>query len=135
GLQRVLIFNHPGGAGSSIRRTGEYRDPRIAHSVGCQNLLPFGIKGHSAQSSHGGQRSALGGAVDHPQRRDVALSLSGKYCGDMVFPTGDPQLVVLGVNSDSGGAFQVCGWPCEYPLRRYIAIAVSINKADGIVTA
>ncbi len=73
--------------------------------------------------------------MDHPQRRHVALSLSGKYCGDVIFPTGDPQLVVPGVDSDSGGAFQVCGRPCEDPDRRYIAIGVGVKKEDGIISA
>jgi len=48
GLQCFLTLDHASGERSSIRQPGEYRDPRIAHSVRRQNFLPFRIKSNSA---------------------------------------------------------------------------------------
>jgi hypothetical protein len=41
--QSVLTGNLSGGLSASIRRPGECRNLRVAHSVGDQNLLPLAI--------------------------------------------------------------------------------------------
>src|SRR5262249_53684801 len=78
-LKSCLAFNHSDCGGIPIRRTGECRNPWMAHSIGRQDLLPLWVVRQAAGSPKCCQCSILGGAADHAERSYITLSCSGKH--------------------------------------------------------
>ena len=76
-LERCLAFNVSERTGISIRRTGEYRDPRMGHSVRNQDLFTLWVPVHSAGGSEACWCDIFGSAADIADGGYIALSRSG----------------------------------------------------------
>src|SRR5437867_5564808 len=118
-----------------IRQPGEYRDSRIGHSVGHENLFAHRIVGDAARIPDARGRRAIRRPAHDAQRRGVTSGRAAKDHRRVFLGTGCPDFVILEINEEPDGFFELRRGTFDFPERGHITVRRPAEHQNGIAAA
>ena len=118
----------------SLRQTGEGRNPRMAHSVGNQDLFSLWVKNDMPWIAETSDISVAGrSASDGAQWGHITLCRAGIGGSGVIIPVGHPKLIAFGVNEYSTGALQAGVRPLQDANRGDIFMGVAVEEQNRVI--
>src|SRR5438093_8476239 len=93
-----LTFNHAPWNHVSVRQPGEYRNPRLAYSIGYKNFFASGIVSQGHWVTESCSRSAWGGIANDTLWLYVAIGSKRIDSCTMIAKVRHPKLIVLSIH-------------------------------------